>query len=329
MNNKEKSAQELHIIDSLLQNEQYAEEMAAALDASYYKGIGQTPPPFLAEGEDSVTVNKSVKEEKIATSIAGFYALECGLGYLCDQTKQTPVEWLQKVINKKADDSAIALLNRFANATWKAGQPFRGMERIKKANFISWSELSKEEVEKDTRQIVAAASRLSMSLKQGTMEEQMQQLRTLLHDTDYALHMAAFIDSMYSVNEQQAIHAFIKPEGENAVKAKKAKDEKIATNLAGFYATECATNYLATTNDKTPSEILQSLVDNTMSKQDKMIYARFANATWKAGQPFRSLNRISRETFTPFYFLSEADIDKDLAQVRAAAAKLLQKLKPL
>jgi hypothetical protein len=54
-----------------------------------------------------------------------------------------------------------------------------------------------------------------------------------------------------------------------------------------------------------------------------MIFARFANATWKVGQPFRGLNRITRPTFTPFYFLSESDIDKDMVQIRAAAQRIL------
>ena len=47
-----------------------------------------------------------------------------------------------------------------------------------------------------------------------------------------------------------------------------------------------------------------------MSEADKLIFARFANATWKAGQPFRDLKRITRATFTPFYFLTEADIER-------------------
>lgn len=327
MNTEEKISHELHIIDSLLQSEQYAEEMAVELDASYYKGIGQTAPPFFAPGEDTVKVGKPVKEEKIATSIAGFYALECGIGLLCAQTKTTPYDWLQKILNDKADDSAILLLNRFANATWKAGQPFKSIARIKKDNFISSSKLSDDEVQKDYHQIKAAATKLSQSLRPGTMEEQMQQMRTLLHDTDYALRMAAFIDSMYYISGKQSAPAFIVAGEEHAIKEKSFREEKIAINVAGFYATECATNYLVTTRHKAPSEILQSLVDNTMSKPDQELYARFANATWKAGQPFRSLNRISRDTFTPFYFLTEADIDKDLAQVKAAAQKLLQSLK--
>ncbi len=63
-----------------------------------------------------------------------------------------------------------------------------------------------------------------------------------------------------------------------------------------------------------------------MRPKDKMIFARFANATWKAGQPFRGLGRITRATFTPLYFLTEPDIQKDMVQLRTAAQLLLSLL---
>lgn len=103
---------------------------------------------------------------------------------------------------------------------------------------------------------------------------------------------------------------------------------KIATSIAGFYALECALNYLATTKNELPSKILQAFVNDSLSQDDTMVYARFANATWKAGQPFRGLGRITREIFAPFYYLSVPDIDKDLVQVKAAARILLSKLNP-
>ncbi len=326
MDKEEKIVNELHSIDSLLQDENYAAEMAAILEGAYYKGIGESAPPFLGLAEDTIKISKSVKEEKIATSMAGFYALECGIGLLSAQTNSTPYNWLQKILDNKTGDSALILLNRFANATWKAGQPFRDIARIKKANFISWSELPDDEVQKDYHQIKNAALKLSQVLKPGTIDEQMRQLKNLLQDTAYALEMSSFLDSMYYAGQKQSAPPFISAEEETSVKEKSFRQEKIATNIAGFYATECGTNYLATTNHKTPSEILQSLVNDKISKEDKEVYARFANATWKAGQPFRSLNRITRETFTPFYFLTQADVDKDLVQIKAAAGKLLQSL---
>ncbi len=149
MNNEQKITKELSIIDSLLQDEHYAEEMAKELDAAYYKGMDEMPQPFLTPEEGTLMIEKDVKEEKLATSIAGFYALECGVGYLCDNSELTPLQLSKKIISKQADDATILILNRFANATWKAGQPFRGIERIKKSNFLSANSLSLEQAFND------------------------------------------------------------------------------------------------------------------------------------------------------------------------------------
>jgi hypothetical protein len=327
VNKEEKIKSELKAIDSLLQNKQFAEAMAMELEAAYYKGVGEPVPPFLKPGEDSLQIDRSVKEEKIATNLAGFYALECGLNYLCSRDSRTPVQWIEQILADKAGDSITLLLNRFANATWKAGQPFRGLERITRYNFTSASSLTAEEIAKDLRQIKNAAIVLQKKLKPGTKDKQLEQVRTLLRDKDFAMHIASQMDSAYYAGENKPASPFLSAEEIKAVKKKSFKEEKIATNLARFLATETATNYLVTIKHEPPSFFLQALVDNTLPAGEKFIYARFANATWKAGQPFRGLDRITRETFTPFNFLTEADIEKDLVQVRAAAKKMLEELK--
>jgi hypothetical protein len=53
---------------------------------------------------------------------------------------------------------------------------------------------------------------------------------------------------------------------------------------------------------------------------------RFANVTWKAGQPFRGLDRIAHATFTPYYFLTEAELEKDWIQIKLAAGLVLAKV---
>ena len=58
-----------------------------------------------------------------------------------------------------------------------------------------------------------------------------------------------------------------------------------------------------------------------------LLLARFANTTWKAGQPFRSLSRITRDTFRPAALLSEEELKKDFEQIRAASVKLLEAMK--
>jgi hypothetical protein len=320
------------IIDSLLRDEAFTEQMAMALDAAYYQGIGEKPPEFLSAGEEVSFVDKSYREEQIAISLAGFYALECGLEVLCEQTGETPAAWLERITSDPADPGAVLLLNRFANATWKAGQPFRGLERIKRPNFRVANFLSKEEIDKDHKQIKNAATKLHSSMqpvKGDPLELQMERLRSLLQDTAYAVEMASYMDPSHAAGaagQNQTVAPFVNPAEEGKTIRKSVREMKIATNVAGFYGLECALNYLVTKNNVLPSVVLESLVSDSINKEDKMIFARFANATWKAGQPFRGLDRIQRPSFTPFYFLSEENVEKDVVQVRAAAGKVLARL---
>lgn len=323
---EEKIQSELAIIDSLLKSDAFSLSIAKSQDTAYYKGVGEPVPAFLTPEEDTAVVLKSAREEKIAINIAGFYALECGIGALCNQTKEKPTDWLQKIVAEKADSGSILLLNRFANATWKAGQPFRDLKRITRPTFTIASNLPPEEIVKDYYQIRTAATKLISSLqpvKDSSLNAQMEKIRSLLHSQQYAYEMAAYMDSGYYAGQKQAIPPFISPAEDSATIHKSVKEQKIATNVAGFYALECGLNYLVSTKKQLPSAILQSIVNNSIGAEDKNLLSRFANATWKASQPFRGLNRIERETFTPFYFLNEADIEKDWVQIQSAAAKVL------
>ena len=155
---------ELKKITSLLQDSRFALEMAKNQDAAYYISQGQTVPAFLPDSADTSTIVRSLKEEKIATNIAAFYALECGIGALVNQKGGSPGEWLNKLTAKQLDSTEILILNRFANATWKAGQPFRGLDRITRTTFTCFDLLTPEEIEKDWVQIKAAAVKLSKAL---------------------------------------------------------------------------------------------------------------------------------------------------------------------
>jgi len=246
---------------------------------------------------------------------------------LSNQTKEKPTSWLEKISTDKADTATILLLNRFANATWKAGQPFKGLDKISRPIFRSASFLPATEIQKDYEQVKAAAAKLLSSLqevKDSSLDIQMKKIRALLQSRQYAVEMAAYINASYTAREKPA-KPFVSAEDSTLINTP-VKEQKIATNLAGFYALESCTNYLASTRNLLPADLLKSIGDNSISNEDKDLYNRFANATWKASQPFRGLERIERETFTPFYFLSKADIDKDWVQIKAAAKKLREAL---
>jgi len=117
---------------------------------------------------------------------------------------------------------------------------------------------------------------------------------------------------------------FLTPAEDTAINQKSAKEEKLAINLAGFYALECGVSYLSTTQNKLPSDILKSIVNDSIAEKDKLLLERFANATWKATQPFRGLDRITRNIFMPFDLLPKDDVKKDWDQIKSAA-EIVQK----
>lgn len=329
MQQQQQITEELTQITKLLRDSSFALDMAKNQEAAYYRAEGQPAPEFLPANEEPGTIERSVKDEKIATSIAAFYALECAIGELMEQEGGTPLEWLNKIKTNQLDSSGVLLVNRFANATWKAGQPFRGLERITRDVFISPVLLPEAEVKKDYDQISAAADKLIEAMwgvKDASKENQLQKLKALLQDKSFALEMAQHMEAAYYTAQQQDVPVFVKPGEDTATVSKNAKEEKIATNIAGFYALECGLSYLATAQQKLPSVVLQSIVNDSLNAKDKKLFARFANATWKAGQPFRGLDRITREVFIPFDLLSKEEQEKDWVQVKAAAEKLLQSL---
>jgi hypothetical protein len=248
---------QLQRLQVLLQSPEFALEMASHLDASYYRGVGQTPP-FISPSEETATVQKSVREEKIAINLAGFYAVEAGLGVISERTDERPAEILA------------------------AMEPVRGQGRV----------------------------------------EQLRYLQGLLQSRDFALEMAA-----YYGGQRQSPPPFLTPEDETAMARKSVKEEKIAINLAGFYALETGGGVIAERTRELPTAVLESIVNGTRPTPDMLLLARFANATWKAGQPFRSLSRITRDTFRPAALLSEDELKKDFVQIKAAAEKLLEAMR--
>ncbi len=318
---------ELTTINALLRDSSFAIVVAEKQDANYYLGQNQQASAFF-EGPDSI-IKKSFKEQKIATNLAAFYAVECGIGALRAQNGKTPVYWLQQISDKTLDSNSMTLLNRFANATWKVSQPFRGFNRITKDNFIVANFLSAGEIQKDADQITAAGSFLLDSLKSfsnKSIEDQLEKISQLLKDKQYALEIACHMEAVYYVGQHQPVPQFLSTQEETSVVNKSAKEEKIATNLAGFYALECGVSYLAATQHRLPSEILKSITSDSISEKDKLLFDRFANATWKTSQPFRSLDRITRNIFMPFDLLPKDEVQKDWDQIKSAATPLLKKL---
>jgi GGDEF domain-containing protein len=312
-----------------LKDKDFALEMAAWQDGAYYRGQNQEPPPFLTPEEKAGTVTKSVADEKIAMNLAGFYADESGIGVLAERSGKSPAEIVDAMAKGELPEEDMLLIARFANATWKAGQPFRSLDRITRDTFRPAVLLTEPELMKDFDQIKAAAGKLSEKMadvRTAPRDVQLAKLKELLQSKDFALEMAAWQDGAYYRGQGQEPPPFLTPEEKAGTVTKSVADEKVAMNLAGFYAVESGLGVLAETTGKTPRELLRSIVDGTMSEKDMLLIARFANATWKAGQPFRSLDRITRDTFRPAALLTDPELAKDFDQIKAAAQKLNERV---
>lgn len=148
---------QLGTIKTLLQSKEFARSLAEKQQNAYQEAIGEKPVPLVTPEDEKKTEEKPVIEQKIAINIAGFYALECGIGYLAKRDQKTIDAVLQEVVGDALDAGDKELLCRFANATWKAGQPFRSLDRITRDVFVPFDLLPEEEKLKDWVQIQSAA----------------------------------------------------------------------------------------------------------------------------------------------------------------------------
>jgi hypothetical protein len=314
---------ELSKIDRLLHDTAFAAALAGEQEGSYYTTQGQPAPPFW-EGSDK-RLKKSYAAEKMAINLAGFYAVECGIGALTEQKGETPVHWLQQIVAKNLHPKDALLLHHFANATWKAGQPFRDLNRITAGNFTATAFLSAAAIQKDIDQVTAAANLLLHSLKDvsdASPSAQLDKINSLLKDKLFAFVMAQHTAAAYYAGQHKPAPPFLNAAEDTALIEKSAREEKIAMNMAGFYALECGISYLATTQNKLPSAIIKDIITDNLDPKEKSLFERFANATWKAGQPFRELDRITRDIFMPFDLLPPDQVQKDWVQIKTAAKKL-------
>src|SRR5205085_9276833 len=80
--NDTQSLAELNKLNELLRDSFFAAKIANYHEAGYADATGTKQS---APAED-LLIKKSFKEEKVAINLAGFYAVECGIGAICKET---------------------------------------------------------------------------------------------------------------------------------------------------------------------------------------------------------------------------------------------------
>jgi hypothetical protein len=132
---------------------------------------------------------------------------------------------------------------------------------------------------------------------------------------------------LFSAQEREVLlHG--RPENSPEVAAVYDKaQKKLATNTAGFYAIQDALGLLHSLHQEDPfiaDETLTAVDGDKASPQLMDIFARFAHATWAAGQPFK--DRETRPVMQPFDLLSEDEKAKDFVQIHTAAHVLRSRI---
>lgn len=159
-------------------------------------------------------------------------------------------------------------------------------------------------------------------------EARLIELKNLLQSKDFARKVAESQQNAYYQSLGEELKPLITPEEETQTEEKPVAELKIAINIAGFYALECGAGYLAQRDTQSIDAVLRAVADDSLPAGDKELLCRFANATWKAGQPFRSLDRITRDVFIPFDMLPEDEKLKDWVQIQNAARAILGAVHP-
>jgi hypothetical protein len=150
---------------------------------------------------------------------------------------------------------------------------------------------------------------------------QLNHLSAIIKDRRHQVAMANACDKAYAVGTGNP--DWYSPYGEE-------KPEKVAQNLAGPLAVNSAVGIIAQMRnlptDGNVVSILQDIVSDNVSDLERTVLYRVANATWAAGQPFRTdkgpLGRAGGVNV--FDLLDPVEVDKDWNQIAASADYLLK-----
>lgn len=108
--------------------------------------------------------------------------------------------------------------------------------------------------------------------------------------------------------------------------------QRVAMNLAGSYAVETAASVIAAkrnsglVTEEAFEKALRDMAEGKLLPTEQLVARLCANLAWKSGQPFRSLDRVTRAPMVDFNLLSEAEKTKDDDQIQTAAQTLLELL---
>ncbi|WP_315821810.1 hypothetical protein [Paraflavitalea speifideaquila] len=144
---------------------------------------------------------------------------------------------------------------------------------------------------------------------QQQIQQELTRINTLLSDPGFMLTLAAGQEAAYYRALDKTPPAF--PHIPEKLISKNTHEEKIASYLSVFYATECSIGAFMALQGSTPVYWLQQIVNGQLEADNRLLLHCFARATRKAGQAF-----LTQTTILP----------TDNSQLSTAAATLLEAL---
>lgn len=152
------------------------------------------------------------------------------------------------------------------------------------------------------------------------MKNVFRNVSALFQDLKAAVGFANRMDSAYRASQGQASEPFT---AENV--------QAVAMNLAGLYAADAAAQMLVVTHygaggltDDRYLAVLRRFAQGDFNPKSGSIADLCANLAWRSGQPFRSLERLSRPVNMSFALLSSSERAKDRAQIIEGARFILE-----
>ncbi|MFC1674591.1 response regulator [Candidatus Omnitrophota bacterium] len=336
--------QELGILDSLMKNPAFLETMAGAL-LSAYNEHANTDYRITQDTDATVFTKEDLDRTQ---NLAGLIGVEVGTSALLATTRKgnSLVSVLKAITEDMLTEKEMRLLALFANATWKAGVPFRVKTGSDGESLGPYSlmqshpdfvpvVLAREEVaEEDILQMKVAAHKLLSAIQHiDDPQEQLDRLEFLLKNKGFLELLAR--ESLQAYNSRHGTKHSISTD--QTLTGLTKRDLDIAMNLLGFIALEVGVGALLelTRQGQSMSDVLNAIVEGRLTGEEETLLALFANATWKAGVPFRVKTGSDGRSLGPYFRIMEhpdfrrwaqLPVDeqlKDLIQVHAAAAQLL------
>lgn len=321
---------ELNALKSLMQDADVVEAWAAASQQGYGANSrkegerGYEPAPLYSPEELTQKFGLTQKMEALIANMAGFYALTSMVFRLKQKYPNLSYnDILDNVIADNLDSHDRNALMRRANMTWLATTLYKGISRMKRANFIPWDLLSNEEKYKDMVQIQEAARILREEVGgEADVDLQKKIIVDLMRNPDRVEPISNRLNDAYNANELRknsaaTVYPLYNPATAESSTKLPVAHQRVISNLGPAYAVLETTLSQRELESNPGMSVVSSLERTGLELQSPSPSSGLYDAlhtAWMAGGPLTQVNwraRLVRDNLVPTEDLSEGELVKD------------------